>query len=221
MKRYPQLLAWSLSLLLSACCSASAHGSIVATLEVQSGTYSLYLQDDLTGDTVGTFGIALYGVPLNGGILTVDHKSPVGNVFDAAKGTLSPIGFNNFRSLDNSPQIAASQTVVPVPTPYRVPNFGRVAGDLSKQIESAILLTSEQPVYDARLLIASGTWLGVAPTIDAGSVDFVVSVFSNAALTSTQAATIQVNAVPEPTALGFALLGGIGFLSRRRVRSRC
>lgn len=214
--RSRKLLAWPLGLLLCVCCSVHARGSIVATLEVQPGTFSLYLQDDLAGDTAGTFGIALYGVPLNGGILTLDHKSPVGNVLDGLN--VYPIGFNNFRSLDGSTQISASQTIAPVPTPYPVPNFGRAAGDLKTFIGPATLFTSEQPVYDAKLLIASGTWLGVAPTIDASSVDFVVSVFSDNNLTSTQAATIRVNAVPEPNAIGLVLLGGIGFFIRRRVR---
>ena len=155
-------------------------------------------------------------MPLKGGILTLDHKSPEGNVFDGAK--VNPVGFNSLRSLDGSAQVSAAQTIVPTPTPYVVPNFGRAAGDLNAFVKPASLLTSEQPVYDARLLIASGTWAGTAPTIDITSVDFLVNVISTSDLGSTRAATIRANAVPEPSALGLVLVGSLGLFIRRRTR---
>jgi transposase-like protein len=79
--------------------------------------------------------------------------------------------------------------------------------------------TADQKAEVVRRHLRDRVSVGVAPTIDTGSADFVVSVFSNDTLTSTQAATIRVTAVPEPNALGLALLGGFGLVIRRRSRA--
>src|SRR5262245_5006390 len=121
--------------------------TVTYDLQVQNTTFSLYASASL-GDN---FGIAAYGVPLAGGILSVDHTSPNAT----ANGTFgtNPIGFTLVRSADNDLGIHASQDTIG-PTPYRVNGFGQSAGNLASVSGVTSLTGAEQPSYGAPLLIA-------------------------------------------------------------------
>ncbi len=67
------------------------------------------------------------------------------------------------------------------------------------------------------LLIATGNYVGAAPTIATANIDFGANVFSTAGLLSTQVATIKVGAVPEPSCGVLCLgIGALTVFSRRR-----
>ena len=217
MKRFYTLLA--LATLVVAGASRTQAATVTFDLVVDEngpGTFNLYASTGLDN-----FGIAAYGVPLNGGILTINHMSP--RAIDGNDG--QPVGFTFLRSNDNdfNPVRASQDTINP--TPHLVRGFGQTAGDLnSAPGVVGPLFATEQLIYGAPLLLATGTWDGVIPGYNFSSPDLGSNVFTAAtgiAVTPADIVTL-VSVVPEPGTIVLAVVGGLGLLvaSRRRLAGR-
>jgi hypothetical protein len=158
-----------------------------------------------------------------GEIATINHVAPrTGNASDTG-GQEGPAGFTLFRSpttVQNTPTnpitVTGSQDTA-TPTPFLVRGFGLENSSFQeKGIIAGAPLT--QVDWDARLLLATGTWVASAePTLLGGSVN----VFSGPTGGSTAAATtnlVVIPAIPEPSTFalaGLALLGLIGYARRK------
>ncbi|MCR9294281.1 MAG: hypothetical protein NXI32_16305 [bacterium] len=216
--RLAGVLIFSLCALLSHQARADIIVILQATPGSGGGTFSLFLQDNLAGSTLGSFGIASYSIPLvSSGTFTFDHVSPR----DIASNGQN-VGFTLLRTADNnstatsSAVISASQETV-IPNAYRVSNFGISAGSLADHIDGNSLLgipnLSDQPNYGVPLLIATGEYSGAAPRVDFQSIDLGGNVFTTSELTSTRGATF----VPEPSAgMLCTCLLSLAYLRRRR-----
>ena len=174
------------------------------------GTFNLYADASL-GDN---FGIASYGVPLIGSVLTINHNSPQG----IAMADGSDVGFRTLRSADDAILISASQNTLGPPPPVTY-GFGQAAGTLPGPLSF-----SEQPTYDAHLLVATGTYdiSGTTLNFDLFSPDLGANVFDSGVGTTVIGATINAVVVPEPAVLGLIGLGGLALmLLRRRCGTQC
>ncbi|CAK9090439.1 Uncharacterized protein SCF082_LOCUS52628 [Durusdinium trenchii] len=176
------------------------------------GTFDVFASASL-GDNAG---IAGYGVPLSGGITSVDHNSPFGSFATGGPGN-GPIGLSLFRSDDDVTSLAAAQDTVS-PTPYLIYGFGQTAGDLSTFPGlGGIFGDSQQLAYGAPLLIASGTWDGTTPGFGA-PVETNVFVDNQSAATMAALVSTSVQAVPEPASIVMLAMGGVGLLVWRSIR---
>jgi hypothetical protein len=175
-----------------------------------AGTFNLYAASSV-GDNGG---IASYGIPLVGNILTLDHKSPKASG-DGSLGAV-PVALGLLRTADSTwTPIAASQDTV---TPgYIVYGIGQTAGDITTDASPAPTDTAflEQAVYDATVLVASGTWETTMPGFDIGNNTLLSNVFDDTTGVETMSADITtVVLIPEPASL--TLLGLLGLLITRR-----
>ena len=184
------------------------------------GTFNLYAIDSV-GDN---FGIASYGAPLIGSILTIDHKSPrATQTPDFA--TFNAFGFSFLRTGDVPPPIgltpytiSASQDTIS-PTPYPIYGFGQRAGNLLTEVPATVL-GPEQPVFTSLLLLASGTYnaAGTRPDFNLADLDLGANTFDTSATLDASAATILTRVIPVPEPSSVALIGMacFGFMARRR-----
>ena len=177
------------------------------------GTYNLYVSSSL-GDN---FGLAFYSANLLGGISTLDHKSPRALELDSG----DPIGFRTLRSADNNVArlVEAAQDTI-TPTPFLVRGLGQTPGNLGTLPGVTGLLSTEQVVYGAPLLLASGLYAGPASALGIASGS-LANVFQAAGGIATMAAqtSTQVTVVPEPATLGASVLALAALVVGRR-RSR-
>jgi len=203
-------------------------GVMAASVQASTVTFELLIDEDgpgtfnLYGSTVDSFGIASYGVPLTGGILSIDHNSPNGL---SQLGLSGSVGFTVLRSADGVANLVAGQDTV-TPTPHIVKGFGQSGGDLATAPGVSFLLISEQATYSAPLLLASGTYAGLQPGFNLLSVDLGANVFTDGGSTTTanEIADIatSVSVVPEPSSIILGACAGLALLavSRRRIRDR-
>jgi hypothetical protein len=175
------LLGLALVVLLASCASA-ATVNIWLDPAAPAGTFRVLAQAS-AGDN---FGIASYGIPLNGTITALDHLSP--NTFFASTPGPGPAGFTSLRSPDGQALITGSQDTI-TPTPNLIRGFGQ---DDSSFAEKGVTpgAPPEQPDWGLPLLMATGTSDGPV-TIDDTSVNFLANVFSAASGVATMAATIS------------------------------
>ena len=182
-----------------------------------AGTFDLFASASL-GDNAG---IASYGVVLTGGVLTVDHNSPVDGFANGAGGS-GAYGLSLLRSNDDDFNLGASQDTVSQPG-RTIFGFGQTASDFASEgITDATGGTAvEGDPWGAPLLIASGTWDGQTIGINEGSVNTLANVLQSTAGAATEAAIIATSVtiggiIPEPGTLALASLGLIGLVAGRR-----
>ena len=213
--------SWQLSLFVAAglfttAISANA-AQVTFTMMVNEdgpGTLNIYATASL-GDNGG---IASYGVPVTGGVVTIDHNSPNAMV-NGASGA-GNMGFSMLRSADDDSTLIASQDTL-TPSPYLVYGFGQVGGDLADVSGVADVFVAEQQIYDAPLLIATGTWADELPGFDTQSSDLGANVFTQASGHDVIIANVQtmVKTVPEPNTVVLLAMAGLGvLLGIRRFR---
>lgn len=216
MKCFGHLLALAALALFSA---GSAQAAVITyDLKINEngpGTFNLYASTGLDN-----FGIAAYGTPLLGGILSVNHSSPLG----LALNDFQPVGFSLLRSADGLAGIRASQDTV-TPTTHLVRGFGQSAGNLANAPGVVTFVPNEQQFYSAPLLLASGTWAGTMPEFNLLSADYRGTVFTAAsgiAVANAQLVAVTT-VVPEPGAIFLAAAGGLALVAvgRRKIAGRC
>lgn len=210
----------SASLLILLLCRSSNAVLVVDLVVDPGGTFDVFISDNGTGDTSGTFGIQSYGIPFTepSSILSIDQIAPNGIRND----TFAAVGFRAF-PVSTGDTVPSPLTVIngqpsfaTTPTHTRVGGFGQVVGDLSTVVGVGII-AAEQASYDSKLHVVQGTWNTAlaAPMIDTGSVDFKGAVFADAALQTTMA--VSLTAVPEPSAIFMLTMPVLILISRHGI----
>ncbi len=186
--------------------------------EAGPNTFNLYAASSL-GDNGG---IAFYGVPLLGDITTLDHKSPVAGALFAGPPFFSQVGFNLLRSADNVTSLIASQDTINASS-ILVYGFGQSAGSLASiPGVTGFVPGAEQVAYGTPLLIASGTYNGIAPSFNTQSVDLVSNVFVGIGSRQVVPAGITTAVVPEAsTIVMLSLVAGVMAVVAVRRRITC
>jgi len=208
----------------------------VMTASVQAApmvTFHMAWQDDGTFSLFGSSsqgdnaGIATYGVPLTGPILTIDHQSPNA----AGQGALGnqTVALGLIRTVDDlvGPAgpitLSASQDTF---TPgYVVYGLGQTSGDLVIDATGGLTAIAfpEQQSYDAKLLIATGTYDNTSldkPGIDVSSLDLIANVFVSNNGFGTTAADINTLVTPEPASVVMFAIGVVLTSLPRRINMR-
>jgi hypothetical protein len=185
--------------------------------EAGANTFNLYASSSL-GDNAG---IAFYGVPLLGDITSLNHNSPVAGALFAGPPFFSQVGFNLLRSADNVTSLVASQDTINASS-ILVYGFGQTAGSLASiPGVTGFVPGAEQVAYSAPLLIASGTYNGVAPSFNTNSVDLVSNVFVSLSSRQVVPANISTAVVPEASTIVMMSIVGLGVLCVARRRFAC
>jgi hypothetical protein len=192
-------------------------GTVTLTMDAAGGTWSLRGSSS-AGDNAG---IASYNIPLLG-IATLTNEGPF---YQLNATDFQPAGFSELRvpGTDNdavAKTVFAGQKTIPSPTSHIVYGFGQTGGSLPGAFVAAAPSKNASTPYGANLLLASGTYSGAAPTVDFNSASLSISLFNSNAGTQTSAANVVPGGpiIPEPatlTLLGFAMVGGFGFIRRR------
>jgi hypothetical protein len=171
----------------------------------------------VSGDDNG--GLSGFGMDLLGGILTLDHKSPRDASAEKA-GLEGPTGFTLGRSADNVPFIAGFQDtgnpdVIPI---YGLGTAAGGNGFADQQIVVGGTFEPNPGVWQAELILATGTYAGLAPTFNPVSPNATANVFvNNTGLAVRAPETIErLVVIPEPTTV--AMLGMIGAVAALRRR---
>ncbi|NQU75795.1 MAG: PEP-CTERM sorting domain-containing protein [Planctomycetes bacterium] len=203
----------SMAILMFAAISAQAAPAVTYTLVIDPGPGTFQITADVSqGDNAG---LATYGMDVVG-FSTMSNLGPMVDGF--ADGFLPCTkGFNLFRSADNVSPLGAGQDTI-TPGAVLVYGFGQAAGDISPPGGWAVgpPHTEVQSVYDATLVLASGTFpVGVNPSWGQSAAAVV---FAQEGLQDTMGVTAELVTViiPEPATMSMLALGGLAALIRRR-----
>jgi hypothetical protein len=219
----PAALLFHLGLSLIVAGAASAQ-TVTYTLNLDdsgAGSFSLYAEASAADNA----GLALYGVPLTGDVLTLDHRSLAGLGINGL-GTADDAGFTEFRSPDGATSITGGQRLVPNATPFLYLGVGQIAGTATADATNGPLTTfiatdaTSDQSYDSLFLLATGTYdpSGDAPAFDTASPDLLASVFLPASAGQVVAATVETRMVPEPSA-ALLLIPSLLAIRRRSTAS--
>lgn len=207
---------------------------VAGAAQAATVSYTLYQDSNALGVyTPGSFrvtakvtggdngGLSGFGIDLNGTIATLDNNSPR----DPSATTATqegPTGFTLGRSADNVNFIVGSQDIGNADA-IMVYGLGQQAGGF---VEKGITVggsTLEQPIWGAELMLAVGTYTGVAPTFNqtgpnAGANVFVAGTGTAVRGPESVTYTVVPGVVPEPATLALAGMAIVGLtaVSRRR-----
>jgi hypothetical protein len=200
---------------------ATSAQTVTYTLDLDdagAGSFSLYAEASAADNA----GLALYGVPLTGDVLTLDHRSLAGLGINGL-GTADDAGFTEFRSPDGATSVTGGQRLVPNATPFLYLGIGQQAGTATADTTNGPLVTfiatdvTTDQTYDSIFRIATGAYdtSGEAPAFDTNSPDLLANVFVAGSAGKVVAAAVATRVIPEPST---ALLLIPGLLAvRRRV----
>ena len=203
--------------------AAARAATVTYTLEIDPGAKTYEVFAEVSG---GSFGLAAYGVPLVGVDTPINHVSPkatVTNFFDIFDG----VAFDTIRSDPNTLSLTATQNTIN--GLYIIGGFGQSASNFAAEVtlpSGAVLINAIGDPWDARLLLANGTFTGNAADvdIDTSTGGYGAAVFGNDSLDSVEQATKIANVViiPEPGQLMLLLpgLAVLAVLAQRRGRRR-
>ena len=209
--------------------------TIAYAAEAATVTLTLYVNQNAAGvPSPGQFrvtakvagndnaGLAGYGGDLTGNILSLDNQSPRDPT--AQKGSqMGPAGFTFARSMDNVPFVVGYQDTSQ-PNVIPIYGFGQTASSFAAEGIIVGGANVEGVVWDAELLLATGTFSGATP----GWIEFGLNrgavVFNN-----NMSRTVRgpesliysvIYSVPEPPTAGVCILGMASFalINRRRQR---
>jgi hypothetical protein len=185
-----------------------------------AGTFQVSAK--LSGDVSG--GIFAYRIRLQARpgttILSLDNKTP--NALSAQNGSLSgPVGFTDLRS-DDLPQstlIQGAQDLIP-PTPFILYNYGISAGSFAtvQNGPATPVGSSEGDNWFAKPIIAIGTFTP-GGAVQLNLLGAGVTVFTQVGSLDYRGATSVV--VPEPIAVGTAVIGAFSIIGIRRRLTAC
>jgi hypothetical protein len=168
-----------------------------------------------TGDNAGLSG---YGMDLLGTILTMDHQSPRDASAEKA-GLEGPTGFTLGRSGDNLPFIAGFQDTSN-PDVIPIYGLGQDAGGFAAQgITVGGTFEPTNQMWGAELLLAAGTYQGVAPIFNPVSPNATANVWVNnsgLAVRAPESIERVVVQIPEPATVAMSGLALIGLAAARR-----
>jgi len=173
------------------------------SLEVtpSSGSWQLFG----TASQGDNFGLTSFGVSLLNVDFPVTLETPFIQYFD---GSFFDVGMN-FLPSTNNPIGVSQDTTTPMPLVF---GFGQTAGTLTAPVAP---LGSRNVNYDAKLLLASGTYNNgqgnPLPAFDSGASANVFLDMSGTPVVGGTAVVTNTSVVPEPTT--FAMLGlGVGIV---------
>jgi hypothetical protein len=203
---------------------------VVSSTRSGPGTWHLYAIDD----TNGSAGIRSFFVKLNGSVLSVSNRSPLGNWDDQptyGDGTEHPVGFDNVRtttpllggslSPTDSPQIGGYgitagnfQAATSAGSWQATPTSGQWGNYADPGTSGSVPATGH--VRNA-LFLGEGLYTGAAPTVDittsfsnggTGFSSWIAAGFPNAGSFTTAVGTVnQLVSVSSPEPRSFFLLG--------------
>jgi hypothetical protein len=156
--------------------STAAAATATFTLETSvPGEFKVFAQVS-QGDNGG---LVTYGIPLLGNITSIDHVSPNIALAENTAQEIGPAAFTYLRSPDGDPEITGAQVIVPEASPNVVYGFGQTAGSFAALGITSLGPPPEQPAWDAKLLIAEGTYTGRID-FDRANVNLLADVFVSA-----------------------------------------
>jgi len=206
--------------------SASA-ATITYTLNLSvPGTFTLSAATS-AGDNAG---LAAFGIPLSGTVLTLDNVAPSLTV--GQKGSYTgAVGFTSLRSGDSAsqltnPLITGSQDAVNAAAPGNlVYGIGQSAGSFATSGFAPLFAGTDPQAWVSPVLLATGTYAGPASslTFNLQSPNLAGNAFTASSGAAAPSATIATQiitggVVPEPATvslLGLAMIGGLGVIRRR------
>jgi len=170
--------------------SSSKAATVTYTLDLLTpGAFTLTAQASL-GDNGG---LALYGIPLSGTTLTLDHQTPKADFGSGPAGN-SPVGFTAFRSADgggSNQTIVGGQDTINVAPGNLISGFGQEVSTFALKGITP-LFGAESVAWTSPLVIATGTYSGDLG-FNSASVDLVANVFLDAAKQAVIPADVVTN----------------------------
>ncbi len=155
------------------CATPTFAATVTYALNTAGNNWSLTAQASL-GDN---FGIAGYAFPLAGGITTLSHRTINSGFGNGPGGTSGSIGFTAVRTADASLNYVAAGIDTTQANPPIIRGLGQEASDLAMKGITAFAPVNGDNPWAVPLVIATGTWSGVAPTV-AKTGDLGVNIFT-------------------------------------------
>ena len=186
--------------------STASAATVTYTLDLSAapGQFSLY-----ASTSADAAGLAVYGVPLSGQVLAMDHRSPVATFAQKPPGGAGfngAIGFSTLRSADilaptANPTVTGSQDVVNVAAPNNlIFNIGELPGSFAAE-GILPLFGAEGDPWLAPVLLATGTYGGDLNSLgfNTSSVDLIGNCFAQQGSAAAPSCGAATNVIPFPT----------------------
>ena len=181
---------------------------VVSTMSTGANSFDVFLSDSLDNN-----GIASYGIPIVGDIVSIDHNS-AWTAFAQDGGFVGgAAGFSFLRSADGVALVGASQDTI-TPTPHLIFGMGQVASDFASEGLNAVGGTPDGGSWDVPMRIASVVTGPGGATVDISQDS---GAFANVFIdTNGRAEAAVLTDIPEPGTLVLCGLSLIGIVTTRR-----